>query len=618
MLRLIKEVRTLAWPAIAILTAAALPILWGASADDPGALAGGMRRLALVAGALGTALLVAQPFGVEFQQRTLGLLLMQPVTRARIWIEKWTALLAVLVPLASLALLILPGEAIGSRIVTFAVVMACSGPLWTLVAGSTIGGAVFSLAGLMLVEMGAHLALGVATGSDVGWFANHPALLALRALYATATLWLGWRMLARFEVTGSGGGAGTRAVGSMRALEILRSRPHGAIANLVRKEVRLQQPTFLVAGVFAGCWAAALAFLALVPTRVDLADALLTTLIVSYVPLTLIVASTISVGEDTALGTGAWHLTYPVSAGAQWGAKLGVTTAVAALLGLALPAALAAVARYVVALPAGHLQLPSVPATAFVGAAIVLIGFWASTLVRHTVRAAVGAGLAIAVLLFVAAIGSAIAYSVGLANHLMTSLMVQFQLSPEALHPLALAPRWAQGLLTPRATSGLATLAVLCVAGPVALHQSLTAFRTARIDRRDIGRWSVQLLVVAALAAFVPTTYIKASADQYRSLPVRELEAALKQVTAGSLITSGEVPPVVSATELDATGLLSAQSRRWLAGSRVSLVPFGVGRDIGTGAAVRSRLRGDMLYVSAHVDLASGRRSRLMFTVRAR
>jgi hypothetical protein len=244
------------------------------------------------------------------------LLLSQPVTRGEVWTRKCGALVAVLIVLLVVPYATLPGGTVDARIaLTFLALIACSGPFWTLVARSTIGGAVFSLAGLLLVEMSAFVSIGYVTGAEVELFANHPALVLIRTAYAGLTLVLGWRLFVRFEVTGGGDGLGSHAIGSLRAFEILRSRPHGAVANLVRKELRLQQPTFLIAAVFTVCWLAALLVLAIPPQRPDLADVVLTVLLVGYVPLSLIVASTISVGEDTSLGIHAWHLTYPVSSG---------------------------------------------------------------------------------------------------------------------------------------------------------------------------------------------------------------------------------------------------------------------------------------------------------------
>jgi hypothetical protein len=601
MTRLIKEVRTLGWPAIAILAATILPVA-GENGGEAGALGGWSVRIAMVACFLGTALLVALPFGAEFQQHTLVLLLSQPVTRTRVWMEKGAALLTVLVVVTFVQYLTVPDKTLTAhseeRVLVFLALMACSGPIWTLCARSTIGGAAFSLAGLLLVEMGASLAVRYTTGTELALFANHPAMVIVRMAYAGLTAWLGWRTFAHYEATGSSGGVGSHFIGSVPGFQILRSRPQGAFVNLVRKEVRLQQPTFLIAGLFAGCWLAALLVLMASP-RPQIADVVLTVLVASYMPLSLIIAATISVGEETSLGVHAWHLTYPVAPAVQCWIKFGVATAVVALLGLALPLGLVAVAPFAVALPAGELQLPALSTTVLLAAGILLIGFWASTLVRHTVRAAVTTAVAIGVLALVTAVGGWIGMRLGIGTELLTSLMGTLQLRPDALHPFALG-------LTNRRFEWLASVVALVVVGTLALRQSLAAFGTARIDRGRIVRSSAQLAIVAMLTAFFPTAYIKAAGEQYRSLPVRELTAALQHVSAASIAASGEVPTAVSASELETTELLSEQTRRWLAGSQVFL----------RASKLRKQAAGDVTYVSARVTFPNGREFRMLFSVR--
>jgi hypothetical protein len=67
-------------------------------------------------------------------------------------------------------------------------------------------------------------------------------------------------MFARYELRGQGEGGIAVATGLLGRLSVLRSRPTGAIANLVRKEVRLQQPTLLIAALFTAVWLAAMLF----------------------------------------------------------------------------------------------------------------------------------------------------------------------------------------------------------------------------------------------------------------------------------------------------------------------------------------------------------------------
>src|SRR5919106_793556 len=98
-----KELRTLAWPVAAIVAVIVLPMAW-ASTFEPTAVPRHLLSVwmsafqASAAGfLLGSALLAALPFGAEFQHRTMVLLMAQPVTRARVWLTKHAALVAVLI-----------------------------------------------------------------------------------------------------------------------------------------------------------------------------------------------------------------------------------------------------------------------------------------------------------------------------------------------------------------------------------------------------------------------------------------------------------------------------------------------------------------------------------------
>jgi hypothetical protein len=88
-----------------------------------------------------------------------------------------------------------------------------------------------------------------------------------------------------------------------------------------------------------------------------------------------------------------------------------------------------------------------------------------------------------------------------------------------------------------------------------------------------------------------------AAGGQYRSVPVRELEAALQEVLVASRAASGRVPDAVSAGDLEATGLLSETTSRWLAGSEISLRP--------------SRARDGTTYVWTRVSFPNGREFRM-------
>ena len=149
---------------------------------------------------------------------------------------------------------------------------------------------------------------------------------------------------------------------------------------------------------------------------------------------------------------------------------------------------------------------------------------------------------------------------------------------------------------------GWLAIAVLAL---VMLRQSLLAFRTSQTERRRIVRYGLQLALAAATVSFGPSAYGRAAFAQYRSQPLRELEAALQQVAAAALAANGEIPEAVSAADLDATGQLSEDARRWLAGSRVALRP----------SAPRATAKGEIRFVQTNVSFPSGSTFRMLYTV---
>jgi hypothetical protein len=234
------------------------------------------------------------------------------------------------------------------------------------------------------------------------------------------------------------------------------------------------------------------------------------------------------------------------------------------VLGLALPVALTAVLPAFVELPGGEIQVPSAFRTAVMVGSLLIISFWSATLFGHTVKAAVAVGVTMFGLWVCILVAGLAGSRFRLGGEWLTSLMIANQWSPDDLFPFEIVGRRLDEAFS------LAALAVLAV---VVLRQSLNAFRTTQLGRRRIARGAAVLAIVAAVASFVPNAYVKAASDLYRSQPVRELEAALQQFSTEALGSTGRLPESVEASQLDATGLLSEDARRWLSGARITLQP---------------------------------------------
>src|SRR5882724_8641627 len=202
--RIIKEFRPLVLPFCFALVAASFVAFFKhvermvVSEESVGFFVG-LSSVALFATVV---LMAALSFGVEYHQRTLGLLLSQPVERFRLWKEKMLvevgtiAAVAVFLLLVNEALKLHAGRglivAISSNLWpsheiirsghseldnfgywilagTFVLATLCSSGFWTLIARSTIGGAVFTVASqsfLLLLMTAALEKLGVSDSAQ--------------------------------------------------------------------------------------------------------------------------------------------------------------------------------------------------------------------------------------------------------------------------------------------------------------------------------------------------------------------------------------------------------------------------------------------------------------------
>jgi hypothetical protein len=307
--------------------------------------------LPLMALVIGPALLASTSFGAEFGDRTLAFLLGQPISRPRIWLEKF----AVLLPAVGVLALVFPAAQqniwpMGSwipyvRLVSAASVVAslCSAPFWASVARSTFGALVLNLGTQFLAFVGCYT-LGEWLGLTI---ARESGLILGGAAYSIIFLAAGWSRFASAQVLdGAGSGQTTDAAGMAFARIFpgmgLRSRRAGLYLNLIRRELMLQRATVLVAG----------ALLVLVPVLylIDLtasSPGLLSALqIIRLLPFALcipgvaLLAGPAAFCEEKQLGTHVLSLTQPVSARAQFFVKLGVAAAVVAVVGGLLPGGL--------------------------------------------------------------------------------------------------------------------------------------------------------------------------------------------------------------------------------------------------------------------------------------
>jgi hypothetical protein len=597
--RLLKELRLLALPAGAVVGTAVVALAW-VGAGEPGPVTRAwLLRVVTMVFFLGVPLLVALPFGAEFQQRTLVLLLAQPLSRTRLWAEKCAVLTAVVLVVGALQVALaragLFQDVPPDRAVLYVVLMLGSGVFWTMIAGSAIGGLAFAGGAIWIVELGGNMLIWRVWGLELPLFSVDARMMGLRIAYSLVMVWLGWRAFARYQVRMHGEAIGSPAAGALPAVPWLRCGPRGVLLNLLRKELHLHQAALQIAGVFVLCWAVAAAYFGWAPDP-PLAEVVLVGMLTTYVLVSLVLTATISMSEETTLGVRAWHLTLPVSTRTQWAVKLGVSVVMAALLTVGLPLLIVTLSQAVFSLPGQVLQVPRNARFLTLIAAGFVICFWASSMFGHTVRAAVGSGAAIAGLLMLIPAVDSLAKRLRLGSELLTSVMVRNQLSPDALHPAGLT--WVRHFET------VVMLAVLAAASVLVFRQSLTAFRRVDVGTWKIGTNAVQLAAVVAVMVFIPSQYLSAVTAQYRSAPVRELTEALTDVSRSHVATPRGVPEHVTVPELESTGRLSPETSRWLRGSRIAV-----------RQTMRDTARRYRVYLMAEVTFPNGRTFHTFYTV---
>ena len=466
-----KELRTIALPAAVVLV---MGLVGGFGSARPDSRYWSSRMdlllewLFMLACFVGPPTIMAWPFGAEFRHGTMPMLLSQPVSRTRVWLVKWLTSALALGLVVGAGFLVAMQSAQWMSVVRPVALLylaaVASAPFWTVIARSTVGGAALTIAAMVWFELAISYGWAYLNGTvhSIQFGMAIPALDVARAGYALITCWLGWRAFARFETvdrTSLSLSAGAHSAG----WSPLRARRSGVIANLVRKELMLLRPLFVIAGVFVVTWI--LAYMFTTP-RTPLAAVAAFVILVVYVPIAAVLSGTISMAEEMSLGVRAWQLTVPVAARTQWAVKLVVALAAAFLLVLVLPAAMLAVA------PVGAMPYMN-PRGAFetfnfvMLAGIVLLGLWSAALFVDGVAAAVGSVSVAASLLLLS----------------VSAAMLSF--------------RWGA---TPTYTI-VSAVAMFIPSLGLALWQSYAAFRRIQMPRGTILRMSFALAVTAGATA---------------------------------------------------------------------------------------------------------------------
>jgi hypothetical protein len=500
----LKELRPLLWPWIGAVAAGAFisfkPLVEG---DGMEALITGI----VVYGFLGGLALVATlSFGHELQDRTLPLLLSQPLSRSRLWNQKIIMITGAVFAAVLLEFVLLAAvsgrywedgmhytirRAFRSEEIfmagIFLLATVCSCGFWTLFARSVIGGLVFTVAAQFITAVAVALLWGQFRGYDEPF--QDPLTFAVIAvaglLYSGAFFWIGWRKFTRLEVRASqigegdsSGVAGSRArIGS----RLLASRPNGRVLNLIKKELRLQKAIVQFAVVFVLCWAAVVLLQWLRPAQ--RLDPLCFVLMCIYAPVTGLLAGCISLGEEKALGMTISQRALPFAAWLQWLLKLGTGGATALTLGVCLPFILFLATSKFGLIHDSRLLNDSwsaIPVLGCISAIMFVIGYWAVALAANTLRAAL-----------IAIAGALI---------LLALTFTGLYLATLALGTNGSGPQEHQVVLLLRDTAACAVV--------VMLGQSFFRFRMAEERRSSLFLYPFTLGVVVLAFSFLTTCYM--------------------------------------------------------------------------------------------------------------
>ncbi|MEN9572686.1 MAG: hypothetical protein RL514_541 [Verrucomicrobiota bacterium] len=411
-LRLWKETRALLpmWAAVAVWIAA--PFVLPVNDPLPYAFSGFL---------FGCAVMGPVCVGHEFTHRTMGQLLAQPVPRRQLWREKLAVTGAALLSLSLLFVALLQfmalrdfskgWEKIIPRVaesdplqaalfiavpVLVPLMAFCTGPALTLVTRNALGGAAATfiypffllIAGLLIVASMGDLPMRVEEQFLLSY------VLLVGGIYSGGVFLHGCRRFERLEDANllAQELAPPRQLSALFSCLTRHTTPgsHGATANLLRKELRLQHPAFLVAAFLVVLW---LTFIVVWKVHPPVGAEMLivpSILLVLGIPVTVGIVST---AEERNLGVHEWHLTLPVSARRQWCVKVIVALGVNAVLGLLLPGLLAHASSWLANNPQLVAEIPGRNVSPLLVANLVIFcaTLYASTGSANSMRALVGA-----------------------------------------------------------------------------------------------------------------------------------------------------------------------------------------------------------------------------------
>lgn len=575
-IQLYKEVRQLLWPWSCLVLGGLLSFLHIPRDDYSWSPADLLNWILPFGCFVAIPLLAALPLGNEFQHRTIGLLLAQPVDRRELWLQKTMVTLAAVLPVAILYLFSFGRNQefeMDFWMPAVWIVAATAGSVaGTLLARSAVGGLALSSAffGVLFV-IWSKLAESQRHHGDIP-----TAFLWVTGIVvvgcAVGIMWLGRRMFLRFQIAeGPQGEVGLATAARFIprfAIDWLRCRPRGAILNLIRREVGLLRVLWLLSLLSFVTWGCLVVFHFVKPRDFPIESPPVALAIMLSLLIALL-AGALSLGEEKTQGTHMWQLTLPVSSWTQWGVKLAVALCASLISAVGVPLIVLLVSGWLVGAPLSYLG--NAPLLVFVLEAFVItsVAFWCSCIVKGTVRATLWCFPVLFALGLAGALGNWM--STAAINHTKFFADLLFA----KIDPFR-ANRMVTSVLGLGGSHGsYLPLALAVIVGPllaVGLLQSHRLFRGQLEDRKFHAIRSTFPPLMTLVLSFFVVTAVFLFAWRLRQEQVdivREAHIAIEALEAGA---NGPIAPNVQQFTLDdlaKAGALSIQARHWLSNSTV-------------------------------------------------
>jgi hypothetical protein len=574
--RILKEARSLFWPWCSVIIAGGLRRI---EQSHPSLMRGGplwgvhylIEPISFLGFVLGIPLLAALSLGNEFQYRTLPLLLSQPLGRMEIWGEKMSV---TIVATFSAGLVFCYGwwsalqqdpelwVVAGAWIIP----MIASATFWTLFARSTMGGLALN---------------GVNSIIPLAWFLRRywiPETMTARAVaafaflcYSGVMLWLGRRTLAGFQATGGMAGEDLLVAGPSLMPEALagwfRSRPTGAVLNLIRKEFRLLRPLWLVTLLTVLGWACFPLF-RFVPEPGSAGNLPATGVMAGvFGGLIAILAGSLSLGEERTSGTQSWHMTLPVSALRQWLIKLLMAWFAGLVCGVLLPTLVLIAGGFVLGSPLMYVDAHAEMVWLLTVSLLSFASFWCACAASGTVRAVLWLFPMMGALLLASGFGDWV------GTGLMDRAVSRFDPFTGFRFTNALSNFW---LFDMAATE---TLVLTLLLIPTLLFAGIQSYRLFRVQLQDNALIVMRSLLPLAIMVFLCSFSLAAfhsfvgNARQQMWTLFRETHEAIEAIQPGTTKLDATHPLQLTAEDLAKAYPLSERTRRWLGNSRITVAP---------------------------------------------